>query len=336
MTYMALDVHKSTSTAAYLDPSGGQVLTRRLLTQREELARLLAECPRPWIVALEATRQSPAVCAWLREFDAEIHLVNPQKLAALAALRAAKTDAKDAQLMLDALLHEYLPEAYLASPEVMEDRDLMRCHLAFRQMATQLCNLLRALLTRHGVEVAASDLRGAGAQVALDALEALLSPLAAKLCALNRQLLGGCERALGELRQLVQTEVATDPLAQRLLAQPGKGPLTTLGLLAEIGDPAWFPSYKELISYAGLAPRVYQSGEKCATGRLPQGCNRRLRHWAVLTAQCAVRSSKPSPARSAYQRVRRRHGPNTAKIAAAREILRDVYFAARQLRTEAV
>jgi transposase len=287
-------------------------------------------------VALEATRQAPAVCAWLRELDAEIHLVNPQKLAALAALRAAKTDAKDAQLMLDALLHEYLPEAYLASPGVMEDRDLMRCHLAFRQVATQFCNLLRALLTRHGVAVAAPDLRGQGGEAELDALEARLSPLAAKLCALNRMLLGGCERALGELRPLIQAALAADPLAQRLLAQPGKGPLTTLGLLAEIGDPARFPSPKELISYAGLAPRVYQSGDSRATGHLPQNCNRRLRHWAVLAAQCAVRSSKPSPARQAYRRVRLRHGPNTAKIAAAREILRDVYYAAQRLRAAAV
>jgi transposase len=69
---------------------------RKIYTRRPDLAQLRGELPRPWIVVLEATRQSPAVCAWLRELDTEIHLVDPQKLAALATLRAAKTDAKDA------------------------------------------------------------------------------------------------------------------------------------------------------------------------------------------------------------------------------------------------
>ena len=334
MTYFALDVHKSTSTVAYLDPSQGQVLTRKLLTNREEFDRFFAGCPGPWIVALEATREAPRVTAWLRELAAEIHLVNPAKLAALASLRVAKTDAKDAELMLDALVHEYLPEAYLAPPAVAEDRELMRFHTAVRQIATQLCNLLRAALTRQGEDLAATDLRGVGATAALDELEDTLAAVPARVCRTYRRLLAAAELLLGELRPLISAELAADPLASRLLAQPGKGPLTTLGLLAEIGDPARFASPKQLISYAGLAPRVYQSGTKCATGRLPQNCNRRLRHWAVLAAQCAVRSAKPSPARAAYRRVRQRHGPNTAKIAAAREILRDVFYAAQRLRAE--
>ena len=332
MTYFALDVHQSTSTVAYLDPADGQVQTRRIYTRREELAQLLAALPRPWIVALEATRSAPAVCAWLRELAAEIHLVDPQKLAALAALRSAKTDAKDAELMLEALRHDYLPEAYLASPEVCEDRDLTRGHTALRRISTHLRNLVRALLARQGVELAATDLCGQAAQEALDELQQTLAALPARLCRLYRELLAEVEAALAVVRQEVQARVAVSPLAQHLLPQPGKGPLTTLGLLAEIGDPARFPSYKELVSYAGLAPRVAQSGDRCATGHLPARCSRRLRHWAVLAAQCAARSRRPSPARDAYRRVCVRHGPNAAKIAAAREIVRDVYFAAHRLR----
>ena len=335
MTYFALDVHKSTSTVAYLDPSG-KVQVRRIYTQRHDLARLLDELPRPWIVALEATRQSPAVCAWLRELDAEIHLVNPQKLSALAALRAAKTDAKDAALMLDALLHDYLPEAYLAPPEVAEDRDLTRCHTALQRVSTYFRNQLRSLFARQGETVSARDLCGQAAQEALDELEQTLAAMPALICQTYRKVLAEVEQALRVVDAEIKLRVAADPLAQRLLAQPGKGPLTTLGMLAEIGDPARFPSFKELISYAGLAPRVYQSGSSSETGHLPQRCSRRLRYWAVMAAQGAARSRKPSPARQAYRRVCIRHGPNGAKIAAAREILRDVYFAALRLRAEAV
>jgi transposase len=335
MTYLALDVHKTHSTVAYLDPSR-QVQIRKIYTRRHDLAQMLAKLPRPWIVALEATRQSPAVCAWLRELDAEIHLVDPQKLSALAALRTAKTDAKDAELMLDALRHDYLPEADLASPEVAERRDLIRCHTAVRRVSTYLRNLRRSRLARQGEELVATDLCGQGAQALLDELEETLAAVPALVCRVYRRVLAEVEQALRVVDAQIKATVAVDPLAQRLLAQPGKGPLTTLGMLAEIGDPARFPSYKQLISYAGLAPRVYQSGDSCATGHLPQRCSRRLRHGAVLAAQCAARSRKPSPARHAYQRVCIRHGPNAAKIAAAREMLRDVYFAAQRQRAEAL
>jgi transposase len=341
MTYLALDVHKSTSTVAYLNPADGQVKTRRIHTLRPELAKLLADFPRPWSVALEATRQAPAVCAWLRELDAEIHLLDPQKLAALAALRAAKTDAKEAELMLEALGHGYLPEAYLAAPPVQQARELMRCYQALRRISTLLRNLLRALLARAGFDLAASDLCGQGAQETLDQAQDRLAPLGQIICALYRSLLVQAERALTALKQQVRARAAESALAQALIAQPGQGALPSRGLLAEIGDLTRFPGYKQLISYAGLAPNTYQSGDRTQTGRLPQRCNRRLRYWAVVAAQCATRSAvrlrrsrleaRDSAAKRAYRRVRYRHGPNAAKIAAAREILRDVYFTARRL-----
>jgi transposase len=151
------------------------------------------------------------------------------------------------------------------------------------------------------------------------------------LCALYRSLLGQVELALGAVKQPIEATVAASPLAQALRGLPGLGTLTALGLLAEIGELGRFAGPKQLISYAGLAPNTYQSGERAQTGRLPQRCNRRLRYWAVVAAQCAARSRVDSPARRAYRRVRYRHGPNAAKIAAAREILRDVYFTAQRL-----
>lgn len=299
MTYLALDVHQTTSTVAYLTPASGEVITRRLHTTREELAALLADLPRPWIVALEATRQAPAVCAWLRELASEIHLVDPQKLSGLARLRRAKTDAKDAELLLEALLHDYLPEAYLAPPAVAEARELMRGYQALRRLSTMLRNLTRALLARGGLVLAASDLCGAAAQAALEEGQARLAPQLQVICALYRTLLGQIELALGAVKQPIEATVAASPLAGALRGLPGLGTLTALGLLAEIGELGRFAGYKQLISYAGLAPNTYQSGERAQSGRLPQRCNRRLRYWAVVAAQCAARSAGDSPARRA-------------------------------------
>jgi transposase len=327
MTQVAIDIHQRTSTFAYLSPATGAEMSGRILTQPEELAKLLNQLPRPWIVALEATRSAPAVCAWLRALDCEIHLVDPQRLAGLATARAAKTDRKDAQLMLDALRHGYLPEAYLADEQVQALRELTRAHRAFVRQSTMLRNLLRGLMARAGRVIAATDLCGAAAREELGEWLASVGEPHNVIGALYLALLQQVQLALAGVDEQIKQWAAQTPLAQQLVADPGKGILTVMGMLAEIGDLARFASDKQLVSYAGLAPAVQQSGEKCRTGRLPQRCNRRLRYWAVMCAQAAARSRKSSRAKQAYLRVKRRHGANAAKIAAAREIIKDVYYA---------
>ncbi len=331
MTQIAFDVHQATSTYAYLDPASEQPVTGRILTDCASFANLLGDLPSPWIVALEATRSTPAVCAWLRQLDCGIHLVDPQKLSGLAQARSAKTDRRDALLMLDALTHDYLPEAYLADPQVQSLRELTRAHQALVRMATMLRNLLRGMMARAGKVLAATDLCGAGATEELVQWLATVQAPYNLLGALYLSLLPQVRQATAAVDEQIKHLAADNPLARELLCQPGKGLLTTLGMLAEMGDLHRFASVKQLISYAGLAPSVQQSGDKSRTGRLPKRCNKHLRYWAVMCAQAAVRSKHPSRAREVYLRVKSRHGANAAKIAAAREIVKDVYYTYRRL-----
>ena len=112
-TLIAMDVHKRTSTIAALDPSTGEVMIIKALTDRNDLARKLAVLPKPWVIAVESSRHSPAVCKWLQSLGGEVRLVHPQKLAELIKLRAAKTDQIDAETMLYLMQAELLPECYL-------------------------------------------------------------------------------------------------------------------------------------------------------------------------------------------------------------------------------
>lgn len=335
MTRIAFDVHQKTSTFAYLDPSSGEPITGRILTSRDEFAKLLCALPGPWIVALEATRSTPAICAWLRELDCEIHLVDPQKLAGLAEARIAKTDKKDALLILDALEHGYLPEAYLADEQVQQLRELTRAHRALVRIGTMLRNLQRAMMARAGKVIEATDLCGAGATDELLAWLASVGEPYNIIGTLYMSLLQQVQLAVAAVDQQIKQMAADHALAQELVADPGKGILTVMGMLAEIGDIGRFASDKQLVSYAGLAPSVRQSGEKCQTGRLPNRCNKHLRYWAVICAQAAARSRKYTRAKQVYLRVKRRHGANAAKIAAAREIIKDVYYAYRRMQQTA-
>lgn len=71
-----------------------------------------------------------------------------------------------------------------------------------------------------------------------------------------------------------------------IVSIPGVGPDTAAKIIAEIVDIAYFPSPKQLVKWAGLAPRVHQSGHrKNITGRIHKGGNKHLRRALVLACQ---------------------------------------------------
>ena len=74
---------------------------------------------------------------------------------------------------------------------------------------------------------------------------------------------------------------------------PGIGDLLGLTLASEIGDVARFGSPRKLIGYAGLAPKISQSGDRSRTGALSKAGSRTLRWAAVEAAQHAWRPTNP-------------------------------------------
>jgi transposase len=100
---------------------------------------------------------------------------------------------------------------------------------------------------------------------------------------------------------------------------PGIGELLGLTLASEIGDVARFGSPRKLIGYAGLAPKINQSGDRSRTGALSKAGSRTLRWAAVEAAQHAWRPTNPR--HSLYTDIAKRAGKNPAKAAVARKIL---------------
>jgi len=327
MTHIAMDVHRKRSVLAYQTPAVEEPKIARCYTTRAGLGKVLGALPRPWVVCVEATRQSPAVVRWLRELEVDdIQLVDPKGLKAFVRGKP-KTDARDAKEMLVLLQMGRLPKAYLAPPAVQEVRALTRTRGYVRRASTSLRNQVRALLNQHGLEVPARDLCGVGGRRQLAECVAQLGPLGQIAADQLSPLLLGTEQALDVLDAQVREELAHQPVARALTALPGIGPVMALALAAELGEIERFEDVAHLWSYAGLAPRAHDSDDYQAERHLPQRCNKRLRHLAVQAAQAAARSRQPSPARRTYQRLCRRGlHPNTAKVAAARDLLKDIFY----------
>ena len=78
-------------------------------------------------------------------------------------------------------------------------------------------------------------------------------------------------------------------------------------------------SPRKLIGYAGLAPKISQSGDRSRTGALSKAGSRTLRRAAVEAAQHAWRTTNPW--HPLYSDLAARAGKNPAKAAVARKIL---------------
>lgn len=98
-------------------------------------------------------------------------------------------------------------------------------------------------------------------------------------------------RNLADQLRLVYVTVARQnssfrELMRLLLTIPGVGPDTAAIMLAEIVDISYFSSPAKLVKWAGLAPRVYQSGHrKRITGKIHKGGNKYLRRALTLACQ---------------------------------------------------
>ena len=99
-------------------------------------------------------------------------------------------------------------------------------------------------------------------------------------------------------------------------------------LLAEICDVNRFSSDKKLVSWAGLAPGVRQSGDKTVRGGITRRGNRLVRWVLVQAAQTARIHDERF--REFYERYARRKGHQKAVVAVAHEMLRIVYLMLRR------
>lgn len=106
--------------------------------------------------------------------------------------------------------------------------------------------------------------------------------------------------------------------ATLLMSMPGIGEYSALLILGEIGDINRFKTGKELVSYAGLCPGIYQSGNTERTIR-NQAVNKWLK-WILY--ECSGRAIMLNPRfQSYFYKVQKRKGFKTARRAVARKML---------------
>lgn len=107
---------------------------------------------------------------------------------------------------------------------------------------------------------------------------------------------------------------------RRLREIPGVGLLTAMTVQVELFCPQRFHRPKQVARYAGLCPRLKQSGQTSSTTELTTNGNRHLRHVLIQSAWRWVQQD--ASARSRYEHLRRRTGcAQKAIVGVARKLI---------------
>jgi len=117
-----------------------------------------------------------------------------------------------------------------------------------------------------------------------------------------------------EIKQLICSDSQLSNQVDLLLSIPGIGDKTAWRILAYLGDVAMFSNSKQVTSYAGLNPRVEQSGSSLNKSRLSKMGHKRLRKSMFMPALVAIKYHPKMV--DLYQRLQARGKPKKVAIAA--------------------
>jgi transposase len=331
---MGLDQHRAQITAEWLDTETGEVSRRRVApADRAGVRRFAARFGGHQLeVALEATTGWRFVVEEFQAIGAQVHLAEPAETAARRGTKKrAKSDRADARHLRELLMVGRLPESWIPPAHLLELRARVRLRHTLVDQRREWQQRIQAVLYHHGVPPR-SWLLGAESRTWLAALQ--LPPAAREQITIALSLIDAHEAQLAPLDQQLRDYAKRQPGCRVLMRHYGIGPLTSITILAELGDARRFNSSREAVRYAGLDITVHQSDARRAPGRLSRQGPSALR-WALFeAAQCARRPG--SPDHDYYHQAAARLGSNRACLAVARKLLKRSYHTLRELGEEAL
>jgi transposase len=320
---VGIDLHRRRSVLVRMTETGERLETVRISNDPEYLRQVMAragECPE---VVLEACYGWYWAADTLAELGACVHLAHPLGVKAFS-YRRVKNDERDATDLADLLRMGRLPEAWIAPPATRELRGWVRHRAKLVGLRSVLKCQIHGVLAGAGVQIPMNDLFGVSGQQLL---------ATTRLCTESRSRVDSALRVIAALdfeielfTKLVAGRLRTDPGYRAIQQLPGVGPVLAGVFVAEIGDITRFQRPEQLASWAGLTPKHHESDTTVHRGRITKQGSRLVR-WAAVEAVQRV----PGHTRCGQRRdrVAARRGRNIGVVAAARELIRLVFYGLR-------
>jgi len=314
-------------------------------------------------IAFESTSIYWLLLHDLLEPHFDITLANPRQI---KAIPGRKTDAKDAEWIATLLVNNLIKKSYVPPFQQRQIRELCRLSRSLMSELLRYVNRQTKVLDqwKHNFIKHFSSYRTLTCQYLLDGLASGQSWLELETKAPTRRISNELARKkkfltpifTNDFPRSAQTELQVlrniqkthrqeiDRLAQeieqlssglhwdhkidQLTSIPGIGKQSAIALYAEIGEVAKFPSPRNLVSWSGLAPSVYQSASKYYNGRITKQGNRHIRYILFNCVLSSLRR-KNTELYQFYQRLRKTKPFNVVRTAMMAKILRIIHHLLR-------
>src|SRR5881296_4400556 len=167
--YIGVDFHARQQTICYLTTETGEFVTHELKHQaKDEVRTFYSQFEGRVIVGLEASGYSPWFEQLLEELGHEVWLGDATEIRRRARWRQ-KNDRRDAELMLDLMLHDEFPRLHRPSPQSREVLRMLRYRQKLIKIRTMGKNSLQALALQSGLAKRSHLFTKAGQQELLTA-----------------------------------------------------------------------------------------------------------------------------------------------------------------------
>ena len=314
--YIGVDFHARQQTICYLKTETGELVTCELKHQDKAVVRAFyAQFRGPVIVGLEASGYSPWFERLLEELGCEVWLGHATEIRRRARWRQ-KNDRRDAELILDLMLHNEFPRLHRPAVQSREVLRMLRYRQKLIKIRTMSKNSLQALALQSGLAKGSRLFTRAGQQ---ELNAAVMSPVMHWQREHWLQLMEPLNQQLLETMVWFKEQSKGDVCIKRLRTHPGIGLLTSLCIVHSLQPVSRFRNTRKVAAYAGFDPVERSSAErKCFLGISKAG-SRLLRFLLGEAGQTAAR--KDPDLKRFYQRLLHRRNKPKAKTAVARKLL---------------
>lgn len=301
--YVGVDVSKKTLDIA-IEQEGGHYLHKKIANNQEEFEKIVFLLPDESCVVMEATSSYYMPFAYfLHSRQIKVSIANPLSVNHFSKMRMsrAKTDKKDAA-MIAAYGKSETPGLWVPKASHL---------IELQQMEAVLDNLTKHKTSLNN-QKEAFVCSGQTTERVIEILDNQLAYVNAEIAKI--------ESTMYETGEKHHAELLTN-----LRSIPSIGKRTALMLLVITDGFTKFDTAKELVSYAGLCPRLYESGTSIkGKSRICKMGMGRVRQLLYLCAMSAIRVNVSC--KSMYERLKQR-GKNgkLALVAVAGKLLRQAF-----------
>ena len=320
MNYFGIDIHstyhKVVGITADGDPLEFDIPNN--LEGREQLQEIVVEHS-PCTIAMEACTGAYQLYDQLEFLAQRISLIHPGEFRTRFPKRGRKNDRIDARCLCEAARMD-LKGIWVPDESIRQRRELSGKRVSLTQRRTQSMNSFKASFREYHIPLVNNPWSKKGMKALRERIRELPETVALG-ARLELDLIEHYDRAIEEIDQRMASLACSDRDIRLLMSIAGINYYSGFVIMSEIGDISRFASAKQLAAYAGLVPRLHQSGSSGPrNGSITKQGRSRLRWIAV---ECAGSASRHTPKlQRLYWRVKKRSGnANKAKVAVGRKLL---------------